>query len=163
LGERCRVLADDWARLEALWSDRFGDYLRAMAAGEKSFIVRQLGGTHIGYARATKKWWQPISEELRARGLKSAPVYFVSSNTHSLVNLVTGVAARHKDELIQFVTEEGDAELAPEYAKMVSGQVNASWENFLYYAAKQLIARHPGAPLGTQREREEVERGIAYI
>ncbi len=163
LGERCRVAPDDWSRLTVLWHDHFGDNLRAMAAAEKSFVVRMLGGTHIGYARATKKWWQPIGEMLRARGLKSAPIYFVSSNTHSLVNLVSGVAARHKDELIAFVTSAHDPELTPEYAKLLSGQSNASWENFLYYAAKQLAARHPDAPLARRRIAEETERGITFI
>jgi hypothetical protein len=163
LGERCRVSPDDWDRLILLWQDRFGDNLRAMAMAEKSFFVRMLGGTHVGYARATKKWWQPIAERLRAANVKSAPVYFVSSNTHSLVNLVSGVAARHKDELIDFVTRADDPDLTPEYAKLLSGQSNASWENFLYYAAKQLAARHPNAPLVQQRVQEETERGITFI
>jgi hypothetical protein len=163
LSEYCQVAPDDWARLESLWGESFGDNLRAMAAAEKSFVARMLGGTHVGYARATQMWWQPIGEELRARGLKSAPVYFVSSNPHSLVNLVSGVGARHKDELIRFVTTEGDPELTPELAQLKAGRSNASWENFLYYAAKQLVACHPGTPLAEQRIREEVERGISYI
>jgi hypothetical protein len=161
--EHCLVEAGDWARLEALWGDQFGNNLRFLAVGEKSLWARMLGGTHVGYARATKKWWHPIAAALRERGLESAGVYFVSSNPHGLVNLVSGVAARHKKELIDFVTHEGDPELTPELAKLMSGRSNASWENFLYYAAKQLAARQPNARLVRARGREESERGITYI
>jgi hypothetical protein len=153
----------DWARLEALWGDQFSANLQAMAAAEKSFSARMLGGTHVGYARATKRWWQPIAEELQTRGLKTAPVYFVSSNPHSLVNLVSGVAARHKKDLIDLVIHEGDPELTPEFGKLRSGKSKGSWDNFFYYAAKQLAARHPEAPLVRERTREEAERGISYI
>jgi hypothetical protein len=163
LGERCHVCADDWARLSALWGDQLGDHLQAIAAAEKSFVVRMLGGTYVGYARATKKWWQPISEALRARGLKSAPIYFISSNSHSLVNLVSGVAKRHQEELIDFIARDGDPELTPELAKFQAGKSNASWENFLYYAAKQLASRYPEAKLVQQRIGEETERGITFI
>jgi hypothetical protein len=163
LRERCHVAPDDWSRLLTLWGDQFGANLRAMAAAEKNFTARMLGGTYVGYARATKKWWQPIAEELRARGLKSAPFYFVSSNPYSLVNLVSGVARRHKDELIRFVTSEQDHELFPEYEKLVAGKSNSSWDNFLYYAAKKYLARQSDAPLLQQRAQEETERGIIDV
>jgi hypothetical protein len=163
LRERCHVTPDDWARLSALWEESLGETMRTLAAAEKSFVVRMLGGTYVGYARATKKWWQPIGEALRARGLKSAPIYFISSNTHSLVNLVSGVARRHQDELTDFVARNEDPELTPELAKFQAGKSNASWENFLYYAAKQLASRHPEARLVKQRVSEETERGITFI
>ena len=163
LGNRFHVTPDDWARLSGLWGTNLKANLEAMAAAEKSFVARMLGGTYVGYARATKKWWQPIAEALRARGLKSAPIYFISSNTHSLVNLVSGVAKRHQDELVDFVARDGDPELTPELAKFQAGKSNASWENFLYYAAKQLASHHPEARLVQQRVTEETERGITFI
>ena len=65
--------------------------------------VRMLGGTQVGYQRMTRRWWAPVRADLNERKLGDAPLYFVSSNTHSLSNLVTGLAREREDELVAFV------------------------------------------------------------
>ena len=49
--------------------------------------MRMLGGSQSGYARLTRRWWAPVRATLTDQGLSDRPMYFVSSNTHSLVNL----------------------------------------------------------------------------
>ena len=49
-------------------------------------------------------------------------------------------------------------ELLPEYGKMVRGEVRASWDNFLYFAARLYFAANPHER--EERAREEEERGI---
>ena len=65
--------------------------------------VRMLGGTQVGYARMTRRWWTPVHERLAEQGLTDRPLYFVSSNTHSLVNIATGVAREREEALVEFV------------------------------------------------------------
>ena len=81
--------ADDWARLRAAWGERFYERLQMIAERRMALRVRMLGGTHVGYARMTRRWWLPVQTRLSEEGLTDAPTYFVSSNTHSLVNIVT--------------------------------------------------------------------------
>ena len=64
-----------------------------------SLRVRMLGGTQVGYARVTRRWWQQVTGLMRSESLLDRPVYFVSSNSHAIANLLTGVAPRHADEL----------------------------------------------------------------
>ena len=71
-----------------------------IASERLSLRVRMLGGTHTGYARLTRRWWTPVAAELAVEGLTERPLYFVSSNSHSLVNIVTGIAHELEPELI---------------------------------------------------------------
>src|SRR6202022_2858331 len=73
---------------------------------------------------------------LRVQQLDDRPVYFVSSNSHSIVNLLTGTAMAHEDELVRFVEENGSDELREELQRFRSGTAEGEWSNFLYYAAR---------------------------
>ena len=54
----------------------------------------------VGYARMTRRWWAPVRATLDEHALDDRPMYFVSSNPHSIVNLVTGTRARREDEIV---------------------------------------------------------------
>ena len=95
--------AEDWGRLRGAWGDRFGERLRLIADRRMNLRVRMLGGTQVGYARMTRRWWTPVHDSLTEQGLADRPLYFVSSNTHSLVNIATGVAREREDVLVEFV------------------------------------------------------------
>ena len=129
--------AGDWARLKEAWGDRFAERM-ALAAGDKlSLRLRMLGGTHIGYARLTRRWWAPVRDQLAAEELTDRPLYFVSSNTHSIVNIATGVARDREDELVAFVEALPDSDiLRAELDSFRSGDSEGSWENFLYFVAR---------------------------
>src|SRR5581483_5533450 len=82
LRERLHIAADDWERLEVIWGDHLWENLLIIGRQRKSFWMRMLGGSHVGYVRATRKWWTPVKNVLDTLGLPDRPVYFVSSNTH---------------------------------------------------------------------------------
>ena len=65
--------------------------------------VRMLGGSAVGYARMTRRWWRPVRATLAEQGLDDRPIYFVSSNAHSIVNLLTGTAREREAEIIEWV------------------------------------------------------------
>src|SRR5947209_15255765 len=87
LRERLHIHVDDWRRLDLIWGDHLWENIHTIGSHRKSFLLRMLGGSHVGYVRATRKWWNPLEQLLsKTLGLQERPVYFVSSNTHSLVN-----------------------------------------------------------------------------
>src|ERR671916_539555 len=83
---------DDWIQLAEAWGDAFTPRLAEVAARRLNLRVRMLGGSSVGYARMTRHWWGPVRATLAERALIDRPMYFVSSNPHSLVNLVSGTA-----------------------------------------------------------------------
>jgi hypothetical protein len=128
---------DDWARLREAWGDRFAERMGLNAGDRLSIRVRMLGGSHIGYARLTRRWWSPVREQLVAQELADKPLYFVSSNTHSIVNIASGVARDREDELIGFVEGLPDSDiLRAELDSFRAGGSEGSWENFLYFVAR---------------------------
>jgi Family of unknown function (DUF6909) len=129
--------AEDWGRLKETWGERFAETMALVAGDRLSLRVRMLGGSHIGYARLTRRWWQPVREELQHQELADCPLYFISSNTHSIVNIATGVARDREDELVRFVEQLPESDiLRAELDSFRGGTSEGSWENFLYFVAR---------------------------
>src|SRR5262249_42054611 len=146
----------DWARLEAAWgTTRLWDNLLHMAHAEKSCTVQMLGGSYVGYAKATRRWWAPIAARLRELGLHDRPIYFVSSNTHALVNLVGGGVAAIAPELERFIERSGDSFILPELRRIHAGESKANLYNLLYYAARKFYSAVPNASEVAARRRQE--------
>ncbi|HST06086.1 MAG TPA: hypothetical protein VLQ48_15320 [Chloroflexia bacterium] len=164
LQERLLISLEDWVRLQAVWGDDVWDNLLLMAKAPKNFTVRMLSGTYIGYAKATEEWWVPINRLLETRGLSDRPVYFVSSNTHSIVNLLSGTIPRSRAGIEEFIRRSNDLELMAEYTKLVKKQVRAPMENMLYYASRRFFNEtEKGRDILRSRLKDEEERGIHSI
>jgi len=165
LRERLHIQPDDWRRLELIWGDRLWENLLTIGRQRKSFLLRMLGGSHVGYVRSTRKWWAPLEQLLDTTlGLREKPVYFVSSNTHSLINLMSGTVLNRQDELTEYALSGQDPYLADECRKLQQGTVPGNWQNFLYFTARQWMHTTPGGKAFIRdRAREEHERGIWHV
>jgi len=153
---------DDWARLADAWGERFEERMQTIADETKSMRVRMLGGTQVGYQRMTRRWWAPVRVDLNQRSLGDAPLYFVSSNTHSLSNLVTGLAREREDELVAFVERGHDDDLKGELEAFREGRTEGSWENFLYFVARAFFDAG-GPELRERRRHAEVGAGVEHL
>ena len=98
-----------------------------------------LGGSSVGYARMTRRWWAPVRGALAEHSLEDRPMYFVSSNPHSMVNLLSGTARRREDEVTAWVERDGPDDLRAELAAFRDGRTDGSWENFLYFSARDFF------------------------
>ena len=154
---------EDWTRLRKAWGELFAQRLALVARQHLALRVRMLGGTHTGYARVTRRWWAPVSAEIAGEGLAERPLYFVSSNTHSLVNIVTGTAREREEELVAFVeTMDEDDILRRELAAFAQGRAEGSWENFLYFVARLYFDAH-GADGYAERRAAEQAYGVTHL
>jgi hypothetical protein len=150
--------AEDWARLAAAWGPRFSERLRLVRDHKLSLRLRMLGGTQVGYARLTRRWWAPVQRRLQQEGLADRAIYFVSSNTHSLANLVTGVARQREEELVAYIEREGAADLREELQAFRDGRTEGSWENFLYFTARDYFDSRRA-----ERRELEVAAGVTHL
>ena len=151
----------DWQRLGAAWGEDFWPNLQAMATRKRDLHLQMLGGTYLGYARSTAHWWNPVERLLVQRELTERPVYFVSSNTHSIANILSGTARRRREKLIAFIEEAEPSDLLPELRQLQSGGSRAPWDNFLYFVARGYYKLYPDERAA--RDREEEERGITTL
>ncbi|UCG24673.1 MAG: hypothetical protein JSW55_01340, partial [Chloroflexota bacterium] len=102
------------------------------------------------------RWWLNACQAVADLQLEDRPVYFVSSNTHSLTNLLSNFALSRERELVRYIDEQGSADLKTEYVDILERNVPSSRENFLYYVLKKYEAEHPGI----RRERLHQERQL---
>src|SRR5690606_11734171 len=80
-------------QLRAAFGDAWDLGLRELARREANLSFRLLAGTFSQYQRAAQRWWGEIEPiYLQESTPRRRPVYFVSSNTHSLSNLLGGYA-----------------------------------------------------------------------
>lgn len=163
VGRRLLLLPGDWQRLRAVWGAALWTNLRLVDENRKRYTVRMIGGSHLGNARATHQWWIPAERVLRELGAAERPVYFVSSNTHSIVNVLSGTARRRKDEITNFIRSRGSSELADELAKLEAGTSRSNWDNLLYFAARSYFSSPGKEEERRKRSHEELAVGIHHI
>ncbi|MBN1961831.1 MAG: hypothetical protein JW841_12875 [Deltaproteobacteria bacterium] len=115
--------------------------LIAIASDIADFRLRLLAASFNQYQRAAQHWWHSIEslypnpDELLKR-----PVYFVSSNTHSLANLLSGYALAHKEELLLTAQRE----TSPVFQRDLQQALNENRDNaanYLYFVLREHIRR----------------------
>lgn len=161
LCETLQAPPDDLERLRTIWRGGFLSMLEAIRARELSLSVRLLGGSLAQYMRATHEWFENI--KATCPEITERPVYFISSNPHSIPNLLTGFAQQCEVELVEFLQDSAGADLQVEWDNLQAGQVRASRENFLYYVLKKYQSTPRGAPLVEAQLQDEREHGIMRI
>jgi hypothetical protein len=164
LAETVGGAESDWTRLRDAWPDGLSGFVSEVRERKLDLRIRMLGGSQLGYARLTRRWWAPVRATLTDQGLVDRPIYFVSSNPHSLVNLVTTKAGASEDEIVSFVEANGPDYLVEELDRFRSGRTEGSWENFLYYGARLFYeAQAEDGPQWERRRRHERELGVTHL
>ena len=167
LAARIQDVTDDVAVAAALGTDEVGvtrlraalgpssdQILRDMIAHDCDVFVRLLDGSFREYQRSALRWWQAIAPHVPA----GRPVYFVSSNSHSLANLLGGYARAHESEIVSFLRRRNFEELAPHYDEAIAANDHAAATNILYYALRAFI-HEPGAQ-GRMDAVQEFDRAV---
>ena len=131
------ISSDDFVKLQAAWGPALWSNLLQIGRGRKDMSIRLLAGSLTDYRRATDGWWYTVSREVDLY-LKSdlfyRPVYFVSSNTHSLANLLAGYARSIEAELAAFLEQTNPENLWYHYQRIKAGEEKDGLGDLLYYA-----------------------------
>jgi len=161
LAELIELPIDDLERLVAVMDEDLPATLQAIAEKQFEMGIRLLSGSLSEYSRATRIWWENI--EQAAPLLTERPVYFISSNTHSIINPLAGFALKHKEELIEFLKTDVNAFLQSEWEEIVEQKVQSNEENFFYYLLKKYQQTPAGNHLLDEQMKDETSKGIVRI
>ncbi len=145
---------EDAIRLETLWGDQLAERLLMMADKRKRFALHSLDSTLAAYRKAIRCWWMHIEEKLPEIEFLERPVYFVSSNPHSMANLLSTYALRHQGELVEYMQQIGERDLLAEYDRLRGDLPSGGRENLLYYVQKKYLA----APANQAAQAENLTR-----
>lgn len=138
LAHMTEIPIEDLQRLCQVWGAKTAEKLLRIAQTKQELSIRSLAGSLADYKRATRRWWLNVERHLPEISMPDKPVYFVSSNTHSLPNLLTGYALHIEKDIHAFIGQNGSKDLHQEYHDILERNVPSSRENFLYYALKKL-------------------------
>ncbi len=161
LSDTLKISTDDLGRLQTIWGSAFVANLQQIAASQRQMRVLLLNGSLSEYRRATNDWWENI--EAAVPELRSRPVYFVSSNTHSLANVLSGYALRCQGKIVDFLNESQNASLLGEWRDIQASRTLSSQENFLYYVLKKYQASASGRGSLIEQLADEATCGIRRI
>lgn len=159
MADLLKMSLDDLRRLEIVWRGAFVETLMLISQTQKDIAVRMLAGSFSDYRRATAAWWEELEKSISNAGLdiQKRPIYFVSSNTHSLVNLLTGFARRYEESLVEYMTHTGHETLLAQYE--TTREKTHAYDNFLYYVLGKYLMDNKAT---VERVRAE-ERSIGII
>ncbi|GAB1421204.1 hypothetical protein MASR2M15_13530 [Anaerolineales bacterium] len=134
-----RLSPHDLRRLETLWGPKFWDTIYQIMTERKALGVRMISASVSDYRKGTANWWEEIRASVAQYDvdIERHPVYFVSSNTHSLINLLTGVAQQYEADIVRYISAQG-VELSDEYESVQQNEPK-SLENFLYYVLRDYL------------------------
>ena len=140
------VSYDHLDRLRSLWGEGLPRRLLQIAAQRKSFALHLLDSSLAAYRKAIRRWWANIEEQVRGIDGLERPVFFVSSNPHSLPNLLSGWVLEHEEELVDFMRQEmGQPDLVARYERLKAGDERGDLQNLLYFVKRAYIVADPGA------------------
>lgn len=144
LSQAVGISLEDGQRLvDALGAD-WQAGIDAIAAAPCDLYVRLLSGSYSDYQRAAQRWWSSIEPVyLRPTHPRRPAVYFVSSNSHSLVNLLGGYARQNRDQLHAWVRQKNPENLAAAFDQAVAEGREDEVSNLSYYLLRAFI--HDGA------------------
>ncbi len=119
--------------------------------------IHLLNGSYSQYQRTAQRWWSGIEPiYLRQERPKRPPVYFVSSNTHSLVNILGGYARAHQGAIFDYVRRTNRENLAPFLDKAIASGDEALINNLSYYLLRAFL--HEASDESDPRRLEDVQR-----
>jgi hypothetical protein len=152
---------EDVDRLKTVWGEDFEKILRMIGDRPRKLRVRLMNGSMVEYRRATDAWWDHINQVCQE--LTDRPVYFISSNPHSIINLCSGYAFKYKNKLIDYLKETDNHELQEEWENIQAQQVISSQENFLYYILKKFQQTSIETNFVQDQQNAEINCGILRI
>jgi hypothetical protein len=161
LADGLQISVEDLDRLQVIWGNAFQENLERVAGSLRTLRVRLLSGSLSAYRRATNLWWEKIESAFPE--IIRRPVYFISSNTHSLANLVTGYALQIENRLVKFLDESENCDLLAEWEDIRASQVDSSRENFLYYVLKEYTASTEGKTFKEEQRQVENDCGLFRV
>ena len=135
---------DDWARLRDAWGERFDERMRLIAERRMTLRVRMLGGTQVGYARMTRRWWTPVHADARRRRpgrradvLRQLEHPQPGQHRHRASRASARTSWSSSSRRCPRATS-----CARSWPRFREGRAEGSWENFLYFVARLYFDSH---------------------
>lgn len=126
----------DWYALSTALGRNWKLRFRRVYKRKINIKLRLLAGSWIDYTKTVQQWWRNIARAVKNDFyLGNQQIYFVSSNTHSLLNIITGFPLKLKKFLISAIKTDHPS-LYHVWQQIRSGEVFINEADFLYFISR---------------------------
>lgn len=136
------IAAEDVPRLAAAFGSKkaFEHGIREIIARPLRLKLRMLSASYSQYQRAAQRWWSGVEPTyIRKAPPRRPPVYFISSNTHAIANLLGGYTRAHLGPISSWVKKEDHEGLGAELKSAEAAKDEAKRLSILYYCLRGYI------------------------
>ena len=135
--------SSDLSTLRSAFGSTFDADLQAVSEQECDIVMTLAKGSFAEYQRAAHRWWQGVESRYSESGGEGRPVYFVSSNTHAINNLLGGYAVHHRDQILEFGRQRDPEGLAGEISRLSGRGAVHELANLAFYLLRRYLHDDP--------------------
>ena len=110
------------------------------------------------YADNCQSWWENSASRSLILGLGQKPVYFVSSNSHNIVNIIGGFLNLRQTFIFDFLSHT-QPELYRQWFNSKRQNNTSQINDFIYYLANNFLQHNPEFI----KEKDEFEKNLGVI
>ncbi|MFZ2153397.1 MAG: hypothetical protein WAV41_05120 [Microgenomates group bacterium] len=125
------------AKLGQNWQQKVIDF-----SHYNDITIRSLPQDNRFITDVVAAWWHKISTTSLIFSFQDTPLYFVSSNLHSLTNLIGGYVNDQQDKIIHHISQNY-TDLYSQWLSIKTGTNSLRVIDFLYYASGKYFADNP--------------------
>ncbi len=118
--------------------------------------IQLLSASWLNYTKTSQRWWKNIAATVSPSfHISRQEIYFVSSNSHSLVNAITGFPTTHQNQIINSLHRH-HPRLYQQWQDIQQPSARLNQTDFLYYASRHLLhqTKYQSAYKKVQRQLE---------
>jgi hypothetical protein len=152
------------ATLKDALGPKYDEGIAAVAERETDLAVQMLASSYSQFQRAAQRWWSGVEPTyVRRDHPRRPPVYFVSSNTHAIANLVGGYANVHKDDILAFARKTDPEGLASHVEEMLAKGDEHEISGLVHYLLRAYIHADPTGARMNEVRAFEAEGGLSHL
>ncbi|MCL2725814.1 MAG: hypothetical protein FWD69_15410 [Polyangiaceae bacterium] len=165
LAETLGVSVEDAQKLvDAFGPAHAASSARAIYDHALDLRMRILAPSFSQYQRAAQRWWSGIEPVYMTQDEpRRPPVYFVSSNTHALANLIGGYAQSHADEIVDWARARDPENLGDDVVRAATSKNTAELAPLLYYLLRAYIHSDGGTSKAREVRAFEAQKGLVHL
>lgn len=136
LSQELDISENDWNRLVTAFGPQYKLRLKRVFQQSLNLRIQLLAASWVNYTKTTQKWWKHIATHVSDHfHISHQQIYFVSSNTHSLMNLFTGFALKNQNKILSLIKTD-HPDLYAVWQQIQSKENLLQPNDFLYFVFK---------------------------
>ena len=139
--KKFKVSQKDWQTFISSLGPNWDKKLKKIYKSSLNLKIQLLSASWLNYTKSTQKWWKNIATTVApAFHISHQEIYFVSSNTHSLLNAFTGFPLAHQFEILSNLKTEHPS-LYQIWTQIQSKESLLNPNDFIYFASKYFLSQ----------------------